>query len=139
MSDGEFQIPDELRRRIESGEDLFPQKTARAKEMLSKYGLPEQLKTKKENMTGVQLIENERLEHKLKHGKSVKHDFEAYKDKELVQAAIGLLLGNPLFMPESWSEEQCGNMLNKSYVDRLVIAGSLIAAQIDVENYKEND
>lgn len=139
MSDGEFQIPDELRRRIEAGEDLFPEKTARARESLEKYGLPEQFKTKKERMTGVELIEKERLEHKIKHGKSVKHDFENNKDRELVQAAMALILGNPLMMPESWDEEECGKMLAKPYLERLVIAGSLIAAQIDVENYKEND
>lgn len=181
MSDGEFQIPDELRRRIEAGEDLFPEKTARAKEILKnagipdkfkddfnakkvkesketmeKYGLPDELKktgnpleslgiilmdyeTKKEKMTGVELIEKERLEHKVKHGKSVKHDVETYKNRELIQAVIGLLLGNPLFVPEGWDEEQYGKMIDKPEVERFIIAGSLIAAQIDVENYKEND
>jgi hypothetical protein len=160
MSDGEFQRPDYYNTHIpwsQQLEDFFRKQAEESKKTIEKYGLPEELtkygyqikmtpeeiksltELKKEKMTGVDLISKERWEHKIKHGKSVKHDFETYKNKELVQAALGLMLGNPLFMPEGWDEEQYGKMLGKPEVERLIIAGSLIAAQIDVLNFEDND
>jgi hypothetical protein len=58
MSDGEFQIPDEVyaglfKKAIEATKDrdLFPEMTARAREILSNIR-----KTKEEPMTGIELI-----------------------------------------------------------------------------------
>lgn len=145
MSDGEFQIPDELRRRIEAGEDLFPEKTARAREILANAGLPKNWETISESkkrkgiMTGIDLIAQKRLDQKIKHGHSIRSDYESYPDFELMEAAQAILEANPDRMPKTWDEESCKRLCGKPLQERLITAGAMIAAQIDVLNYKEND
>jgi len=123
MSDGEFQIPewpelDEYR--------------------LTELGRLDWNQLKKKPMTGIELITNERLEQKVKHGYSPRNDFENNKSGELVRAAITLLEENKGIynMPENWDQEICRKMIEKPYEARLVIAGALIAAEIDRLNYK---
>ncbi len=42
--------------------------------------------------------------------------------------------------PEGWNKELHNKMMNKPYKDRLIIAGALIAAEIDrINRKKEND
>lgn len=133
MSDGEFQIPDELR-------DFFDKQAEESKKIMETYGdqIKEIIGIKKESMTGIELITNERLEHKVKHGFSIRHDAENYKNGELAQAAAALLEDDMNMMP-NWGKNIVEKMFSKPREGKLVIAGALIAAQIDVENYKKND
>lgn len=119
MSDGEFQVPDEvyidlIKRAIQTCED-----------------------SKNKLMTGVEKIAQERLEQKVKHHRSIKSDYELNADYQLVEAAINLLRGGRSPAPENWNEDVWIKMTLKSDEERLVIAGALIAAEIDRLNYKE--
>ena len=113
MSDGEFQIPDD---RVAN---------------FAWAGVKPKI------MTGVELIAQERLEQKVKHGRSVKFDAEQNGNLELAEAAVALITQNVSVMPEDWDQTICNYMLRKSYKDRLVIAGALIAAELDRLNFKK--
>lgn len=90
--------------------------------------------------TGVELIAQERQEQIEKHGYTldfVKSNPEYYEDKQLATAALGLLsieweeqveLYDYL---ENWDQDTVSNMMSKPYKERLIIAGALIAAEID--------
>ncbi len=117
MSDGEFQLPNYFNMDIPWSEQVETF-----------------LKTKP--MTGVELIAQERLEQKVKHGRSVKFDVENNPDEELRFAAIGILLGDSSLIPEEWDPTIYNKILRKPYKERLIIAGALIAAEIDRLNYK---
>jgi hypothetical protein len=82
--------------------------------------------------TGVQLIAQERREQIEKHGRTLKYDAEANKYGQLLTGAIQLLLqqGN-LKPPDGWNEAMWNKMMAKNEIDRLTIAGALIAAEID--------
>lgn len=43
------------------------------------------------------------------------------------------------YLPAAWDENICSNMASKNYIQRLTIAGALIAAEIDRINYIENE
>jgi outer membrane cobalamin receptor len=88
-------------------------------------------------MTGIELIAKERLEQRVKHHRTLKYDAENNKDYELSRGAAALIEGDITWMPESWDEAVSQRMIGKSYQERLVIAGALIAAEIDRLNYKE--
>jgi hypothetical protein len=97
-------------------------------------------------MTGIELINEERQEHFTKHARLVMDDV-AYNDKyQLIQAAAIMIL--PFEMesdedslemresikqeaPEGWNLESWRKMIDKPYRERLIIAGSLIAAELD--------
>lgn len=89
--------------------------------------------------TGIELIAEERREQIEKHGYDaewVKDHPEYYDGKEMAFVAEMLLASeheegiDPVIYPEGW-EEDCDRMLAKSYKERLIIAGALIAAEID--------
>lgn len=85
-------------------------------------------------MTGIELIAKERQEQIEKHGKTAAYDESHNQDRALVKAAIALLQEHPSIIdfPESWLVNTLTHkMRNKSYGERLVIAGALIAAEID--------
>ena len=85
-------------------------------------------------MTGIELIAKERQEQIEKHGFTTHIDTNQNRDRELVTAAIALLQEHPSIIdfPESWLVNTLTHkMRNKSYGERLVIAGALIAAEID--------
>jgi len=131
MSDGEFQIPEELRA-------WFPQwDEAEIKSRITP--LEEFIKQKPENMTGIEKIAQERLEQKIKHNHTIKNDFENYKKDELRQAARKLIHFHRASFepPEGWDPAQWDIMIQKSNEERLIIAGALIAAEIDRLNFKE--
>lgn len=109
MSDGEFQLP-----------EWPPEGTF-------EYHLP----------TGVEMIAIERREQKVKHNKSIKHDYEQYPDFELADAAEALISNNLFKFPRTWNLEYCKKLLDKPYMERLVVAGAFLAAQIDVLNFRE--
>lgn len=87
--------------------------------------------------TGVQLIEIERNEQITKHGFTVKSDVEKNHENQLAVLSDLLLTKdfvgeiNPDFYPPGTNKDLVTKMLLKTYKDRLVIAGALIAAEID--------
>jgi len=80
--------------------------------------------------TGIELIRIEREEQIEKHGISLNQDVIFNKECQLSIAAGHLIYGTP-YAPDNWDETIWNKMINKSYEDRLVIAGALIAAEID--------
>lgn len=80
--------------------------------------------------TGIELIAEERQEQIKKHGYSLSHDI-THESDELLHAAIYAIDPCPanekLF---NWPGFQM-KIMKKEYVDRLKIAGALIAAEID--------
>lgn len=87
--------------------------------------------------TGIELIAQERAEQIRKHSRTTEWDIEANSRKELSLVALQLLAKehseqtNTDDFPENWDEEVCQKMLEKPYMERLIIAGALIAAEID--------
>jgi len=118
MSDGDFQVD----RAVCMAEEAYAEMINYKKQM---------------NMTGIEKIAQKRLEQKVKHGYSIKSDYEAYPDFELMQAAQAILEGNKDNMPESWDKNSCERLCSKSLEDRLITAGAMLAAQIDILNFKE--
>jgi len=95
---------------------------------------------------GIELIAKERREQIEKHNRTVEHDVEINCYHELVMAA-GILTAAPDVIkhlkpeevcPPGWNIEIFTKMFMKPYKERLVIAGALIAAEIDRINYKSN-
>jgi hypothetical protein len=85
-------------------------------------------------MTGIALITKERKEQLYKHGISVSSDVSAHPDRELSQAARALLLKEPSIVdfPFTWRRiPKVHFMVRKTYKERLIIAGALIAAELD--------
>lgn len=93
-------------------------------------------KTWKE-MTGVEKIAMKRLRQKVRHGHTVKRDYEAYPDFELIDAAKGIIDADASMFPTTWDKEAVNSLCAKDLEERLAIAGAMLAAQIDVLNFKE--
>lgn len=85
--------------------------------------------------TGIELISQERKEQIEKHGMTIKYDCEANSDGDLRRGAIALLgyqgKSDILLMPGQWNLKIIQKMCCKGYKERLIIAGALIAAEID--------
>jgi hypothetical protein len=102
--------------------------------------------------TGVELIAEERQEQIEKHGRTVELDVkynhgkyekdgEQFNNPQLISAASQLIAQDDdifrqhyeaaIFIPHEWNKEIWLKMMGKSYKERLVIAGALIAAEID--------
>ncbi|MDD5013698.1 MAG: hypothetical protein PHW73_01175 [Atribacterota bacterium] len=81
--------------------------------------------------TGIELIAQERAEQIEKHGISIEKDVSENAYKELTIGAINLINDNHFGKPIKWDPEKWIHMSHKSYKDRLIIAGALIAAEID--------
>jgi hypothetical protein len=125
MSDGEFQIPDEELNAYIPGNYLMKTPMEQVGISKNRIGI----------MTGIELITQERLDQKIKHNHSIKSDADKRKGGELGMAAQGLIEGDAAWIPDSM--ESLRKAIQKSYKDRLIIAGALIAAEIDRLNYKE--
>ena len=96
-------------------------------------------------MTGIELISQERDEQIFKHKRTVESDKLLNKDFQLSEAAMNMcyLSEDDLPMnavrddiieipaPTGWNQELYNKMVNKSYRERLIIAGALIAAELD--------
>lgn len=83
--------------------------------------------------TGAKLIAKERKEQIEKHGYDSEND-AYYYNGELIDAATRLIDGSRQMRnapPNEWDEEIWQKMFDKPYKDRLIIAGALIAAEID--------
>ena len=87
--------------------------------------------------TGIKLIVLERKEQFTKHCRSVEYDVKRNSGQQLRKAAVLLISLNPQnsFPPGGWDENLWNKMCRKSYRERLIIAGALIAAEIDRLNY----
>lgn len=87
--------------------------------------------------TGIELIAKERQEQIEKHGFDVIHDNELYEGDQLVDAALYALSGDDKYYPKDWGEWWRNKMVAKtasvshSKIERLKIAGALIASEID--------
>ncbi len=85
--------------------------------------------------TGIELIAQEREEQIEKHGRSINKDVIENSLYQLSEAAKKLISGVDVprewIAPIRWSGPIWRKMIKKSYKDRLIIAGALIAAEID--------
>lgn len=83
-------------------------------------------------MTGIELIAKERQEQIEKHNRRVIDDIAQNSDGELILVATILLkIVGGLPWPTKWDKEICNKMYQKSHKERMIIAGALIAAEID--------
>lgn len=91
--------------------------------------------------TGIELIAEERQEQIVKHGYSMERDAKLYSHETGNNSPItylaDLLLKKSItefgkkFNPFKWDAVIWDKMVNKPYKERLIIAGALIAAEID--------
>jgi len=94
-------------------------------------------------MNGIELIAKEREEQLKKHGISVKNDahFNSLMQYNgmtpLPIAVVGLLDDSFNHVPSHWDKRILKKMRNKPYKERLIIAGALLAAEIDRLQYLE--
>jgi len=96
--------------------------------------------------TGIELITEERQEQIEKHGRTIETDVIENTSEELSFGAALLCCPDPTEMgfdpasgqgrPEKWDRDIWIKMISKPYKDRLIIAGALIAAEIDRLNHK---
>jgi hypothetical protein len=100
-------------------------------------------KEKEDMETGIELIAKERAEQGRKHNISIEEDAARNAGGQLEQAAAAILLmdydedASELY-PEGWSEDFWLRMPKKPHMERLIIAGALIAAEIDRLQYAES-
>jgi len=90
--------------------------------------------------SGIELIATERLKQIDKHGFTGEHHAqhpEWYDKNQLIQAAVTLLLPELMphdlvsDIPENWDYSWFTNLMERPHEDRLVIAGALIATELD--------
>jgi len=86
--------------------------------------------------TGIELITEERQKQITKHGFTGEHHAnhpEWYDKGQLIEAAntLSMKVINQCSVPLNWDIAWFSNLVNRSYEERLVIAGALIAAEID--------
>ena len=87
--------------------------------------------------TGIELIDEERREQVEKH--NIENDvllnsgFEKPLTKAASMLSVEHMTSNIIYFgcPENWSPSLWEKMCNKAYIERLIIAGALIAAEID--------
>lgn len=99
-----------------------------------------------EPQTGIERISLERWEQMFKHGRTIESD-QVWTENQLTEAASYLMVENPEmihcdepeeYAPQGWDTDLWTKMMSKSYPERLVIAGALIAAEIDrIQNIKK--
>ena len=94
--------------------------------------------------TGIELIAIERQEQIEKHGYTIERDVDSYDFEnndglyELPVMAIAAIEGNDGHAPAGWDLVLVQKICDKEYKDRLIIAGALIAAEIDRIQALEN-
>lgn len=97
--------------------------------------------------TGIELIAEERREQIEKHGRTIESDAIKNKKFELSNAAAVLATEQGIFtsrkrltmMPDDWDDNVCIKMCRKSHKERLIIAGALIAAELDRIQWNEGE
>jgi hypothetical protein len=98
--------------------------------------------------TGVELIAEERQEQITKHNRTLDYDRDVNDEMQLGIAASALCLDDwgcndvddiiEDWCPNKWDPALWEKMMNKPYKERLIIAGALIAAEIDRLNQSSN-
>jgi len=88
-------------------------------------------KGKRKQPYGVALIEIERKEQLGKHNISIASDMDLNSEGELINAALFVLSSNIGHYPAIWDGVFAEKIKQKTYKEKLVIAGALIAAEID--------
>lgn len=86
--------------------------------------------------SGTELIYDERREQIYKHRRTVAEDKKQNKKRQLRSAAY-MLIGDNAYIqdpPEGWNPLVWDKMKRKPIKERLVIAGALIAAELDRMN-----
>jgi hypothetical protein len=91
-----------------------------------------------ENMTvetdaadGLALIRKERQEQVEKHGRTIAYDLTYNSTGQLGQGAVFCITERYPDFPKGWPEQFGLKICDKPYLDRLIIAGALVAAEID--------
>lgn len=94
-------------------------------------------------MNGIELIAKERKEQQEKHGISVKNDAQFNSILQfngipaIPIAVIGIIDDSFQHAPAHWDKAFLDKIKKKPYKERLIIAGALIAAEIDRVQYVE--
>lgn len=88
--------------------------------------------------TGIELIAEERQEQIEKHGRTVESDIRMNKNRQLRIAAARLISDDAFILdpPEGWNKKIWDKMKRKNLNERVIIAGALLAAEIDRINGK---
>ena len=109
-------------------------------------GFPYQLNPKWENVlfnhytgnimaqekSGIELIAQERQEQIKKHNRTIEKDVVENDDYQLRIGAMRLVGDRGDYQaPEGWDKKLWKKMMNKSKKEKLIIAGALLAAEID--------
>ncbi len=83
--------------------------------------------------TGIELIADERREQIEKHGRTIASDKILNRRRQLRSAALKLISDEAIFMtaPDGWDKKIWARMAKKNVRQRLIIAGALIAAELD--------
>jgi hypothetical protein len=83
--------------------------------------------------TGIELIATERQEQIEKHSRDINSDVLGNSHLEIRDAVMELITDYPAIemFPYSWQGKIMIHAIQKSYKERLIIAGALIAAEID--------
>lgn len=93
-------------------------------------------------MPGIDLIAAERQEQLTKHHRSVELDMLINKEGQLISAAQELCFQTTLdprmSLPQGWDLQIWTKMISKPHIQRLIIAGALIAAEIDRLDHERN-
>jgi hypothetical protein len=96
--------------------------------------------------TGIELITIERQEQIEKHLRSIEDDSKYNSNGQLVEVVNPLIYSDSfmdiekeVLCPSNWNLEKWLHVMNKSYKERLVIAGALIAAEIDRIQFQEGE
>jgi len=102
-------------------------------------------------LTGSELITAERYEQLLKHGRTIAKDVKYNTKNELLIAAEELLISCSnknyptdtrslgYMAPPGWDKDIFVKMMQKPVKGRLIIAGALIAAELDRLHYIEHE
>jgi len=84
--------------------------------------------------TGAGLIAIERQEQIEKHGITIHSDKDLNRSEQLRLAAIRLIIDSydrDCLVPNNWDKRLWEKMASKPYLQRLIISGALLAAEID--------
>lgn len=88
-----------------------------------------------DKMNGIELIAKERKEQIEKHGITTDVDVKENSFAQLSEAAAKLIMAKdseyPDDVPFDWNDDIWAYMITKNYKNRLIMAGALIAAEID--------
>lgn len=86
----------------------------------------------KKTIDGIDLIAKERYEQITKHGRTIEHDVKYNRQSELYLGAMAILEKDLIQFPSNWDGAWCARAIQKSYKERLIIAGAFIAAELDL-------